>query len=108
GKSPNEYLSILQNAQGDKDSPYHGETGMTPDDWITAFMIHISETGQPLDDVWNPTNKECISYLTGAFFRSSIAVPCMYWCRGNRQADLDRDDPRIRDGNIGLRSSVIV
>ncbi|KKU32274.1 MAG: hypothetical protein UX45_C0020G0002 [Candidatus Uhrbacteria bacterium GW2011_GWF2_46_218] len=95
GKSPNEYLSILQNAQGDKD-------------WITAFMIHISETGQPLDDVWNPTNKECISYLTGAFFRSSIAVPCMYWCRGNRQADLDRDDPRIRDGNIGLRSSVIV
>ena len=77
-KSPNEYLSILQNAQGDKDSPYHGETGMTPEDWITAFMIHISETGQPLDDVWNPTNKECISYLTGVFFASlSVCLTCI-------------------------------
>ncbi|HBK33688.1 TPA: hypothetical protein DDZ06_01585, partial [Candidatus Uhrbacteria bacterium] len=47
-------------------------------DWITAFMIHISETGQPLDDVWNPTNKECISYLTGVFFASlSVCLTCI-------------------------------
>jgi len=107
-KSPNEYLSIFQNAQGDKDSPYHGETGMTPEDWITAFMIHLSETGKPLDDEGNPTNKECISYLTGAFFLSSADVPFAYWFRGNRQVGFSRRDPRGRDVRIGVRSSVVV
>jgi len=108
GKSPNEYLSILQNAQEDEDSPYHGETGMTPEDWITAFMIHLSETGKPLDDAWNPTNKEGISYLTGAFFRSSVRVPCAGWGRDRRRAYFNRDVPRARGGDIGLRSSVAV
>ena len=108
GKTPNEYLSILQNAQSDKDSPYHGETGMTPEDWITAFMIHLSETGKPLDDVWNPTNKESISYLTGAFFQSCIDVPCVSWRRGSRLADLYGSGPHARGENFGLLSSVVV
>ena len=108
GKIPNGYLSILQKAQGDKDSPYHGETGMTPEDWITAFMIHLSETGQPLDDAWNPTNKESISYLTGVFFRFSSRVPCVSWSRDSCRANLDRGGPRTRVGAIGLRSSVVV
>ena len=107
-KTPNEYLSILQKAQEDEDSPYHGETGMTPEDWIMAFMIHLSETGKPLDDVWNPTNKECISYLTGAFFRSFINVPFVYWDRDLRRASLSGLDPHAQTGDIGLRSSVMI
>ena len=107
-KTPNEYLSILQKAQEDEDSPYHGETGMTPEDWITAFMIHLSETGKPLDDVWNPTNKESISYLTGAFFQSCIDVPCVSWRRGSRLADLYGSGPHARGENFGLLSSVVV
>src|SRR3989339_871079 len=77
GKSPDEYLSILQKAQDDKGSPYHGETGMTPEDWIMAFMLHLSETGKPLDNFAN--GMESISYLTGAFFLSSSLVPGVYW-----------------------------
>ncbi|KKU30763.1 MAG: hypothetical protein UX57_C0023G0002 [Candidatus Uhrbacteria bacterium GW2011_GWE2_46_68] len=107
-KTPNEYLSILEKAQDDEDSPYHGETGMTPEDWIMAFMIHLSETGKPLDDVWNPTNKECISYLTGAFFRSFINVPFVYWDRDLRRASLSGLDPHAQTGDIGLRSSVMI
>ena len=108
GQSPNEYFSILQKAREYEDSPYHGETGMTPEDWITAFMIHLFETGKPLDDAWNPTNKEGVSYLAGAFFRSFLAVPYVYWSRGNRQADLDGGGPRARVGSAGLRSSGVV
>jgi len=107
GQSPSEYLSILQKAREDEDSPYHGETGMTPEDWITAFMIHLSETGQPLDDYLNGT--ESISYLTGAFFRwSSVDVPCIYWYCNNRQANLIWSTPRNREVNIGSRFSVVI
>ncbi|KKU31079.1 MAG: hypothetical protein UX57_C0008G0040 [Candidatus Uhrbacteria bacterium GW2011_GWE2_46_68] len=106
GKTPNEYLSILQNAQGDKDSPYHGETGMTPEDWIMAFMIHLSETGKPMDDWENGT--ESRSYLTGAFFRYSLGVSFAYWHLDSRQARLSWHGPRGRVMGIGLRSSVMV
>ena len=106
GTTFNEYLSIFQKAREDEYSPYHGETGMTPEDWITAFMIHLSETGKPLDDWEN--GKESISYLTGAFFRSSIGVPCGYWFRSARQADLIRIAPHNQGGDIGARSSVVV
>ena len=106
GKSPDEYLSILQKAQEDKDSPYHGETGMTPEDWIIAFMIHLTETGEPMDNWQNGT--ESISYLTGAFFHSSTVVPYACWRRGGRQVYFFRIDPRDRDGAVGVRSSVVV
>ncbi|HBK33529.1 TPA: hypothetical protein DDZ06_00735 [Candidatus Uhrbacteria bacterium] len=108
-KTSIEYLSILQKAQDDEDSPYHGETSMTPEDWITAFMIHLSETGKPLDDAWNPTNKESVSCLTGAFFRSSVVVvPYAFWGRAGRRVDFSGCDPRDRDEGIGVRSSVVV
>ena len=106
GQSSNEYLSILQKAQGDKDSPYYGETGMTPEDWIIAFMIHLSETGKPLDNYADGT--ESIPYFTGSFFSSSTFVPFAYWRRGDRRVYFGGSDPRGRDVNIGVRSSVVV
>src|SRR3989339_1707130 len=106
-ETSNEYLSILQKAQEDEDSPYHGETGMTPEDWIIAFMIHLFETGKPLDDARNPTNKESTSYLTGAFFRFSIRVPYVCWIRDSRQAYLSALDLHARGVTFGLRSSVV-
>jgi len=109
GKSPNEYLSTLQEAQEDPNSPYHNESGLTPEDWILAFITHLEETGQPLDNYQN--SEESITYLTGSFFPSivdSAFVPCVYWIRDNRRAYLRRDDPRGRDGFVGVRSSVIV
>jgi len=105
-KTPIEYLSIFQNAQDDENSPYHGESGMTPEDWITAFMIHLSETGKPPDNFTN--NKESISYLTGAFFPFSVLVPNAYWDCGGRRACLDGDELRLLVWDTGARSSVIV
>ena len=106
GQSADDYLSILQKAKEDEYSPYHLESGLTPEDWIMAFMIHLTETGELMDNFANGT--ESTSYLTGVFFPSSTFVSCAYWDRGFRQASLDRYDPRDRDENIGARFSVMV
>jgi len=109
GKSPNDYLSILQKAQDNPDSPYFQESGLTPEDWILAFITHLQETGQPLDDYQN--NEESIAYLTGAFFPSidgSAFVPCAYWRRHDRRVRLFACVLRDRGGTVGVRSSVIV
>jgi len=106
GKSPNEYLSILQKAQDDPNTPYFQEFGMTPEDWIIVFMIHLTETGEPMDNFAN--EKESVSYLTGAFFRSSTGVPYAYWDRDVRQVYFGGNGPRDRDERIGVRSSVVV
>ena len=109
GKSPIDYLSLLKEAQDNPDSPYFRESGLTPEDWIFAFITHLEETGKPLDDYQN--NKESIAYLTGAFFpsiNSSAFVPYAYWNRDFRQASLGRDGPRCRVGSFGVRSSVMI
>ncbi|HBK33733.1 TPA: hypothetical protein DDZ06_01810 [Candidatus Uhrbacteria bacterium] len=106
GKTPNEYLSILQKAQEDEDSPYHGETGMTPEDWIMAFMIHLAETEKPLDDYEN--GAEGSSLLTGAFFRFTVDVPVACWFQSNSQACLHIHIPDQRIWYTGVRSSVII
>jgi len=106
GKTPSEYLSIFQGAQGDKDSPYHGETGTTPEDWITAFMIHLLETGKPMDNWQN--DKESISYLIGAFFHSTVTVPRACWGRSAHHVSLGVDVPWRQTGGFGSRFSVMI
>jgi len=109
GQSANKYLSILQNAQDDPNSSYFQESGMTPEDWIMAFIIHLSETGKPLDDVLNPTNTESYCYLTGAFFSSSVInVPFACWRRGDRRAGLGGIVSHVRVEDTGVRLSVII
>jgi len=109
GKFPNDYLSILQEVQDDPASPYYNESGLTPEDWILAFMTHLTETGEPLDDF--ESSKESITYLTGAFFPSidgSALVPYASWRRVFRQACLGVSVPRSRFGYIGVRSAVVI
>ena len=106
GQSPIEYLSIPQSSQDNHNSPYSHESGMTPEDWIMAFMTHLSETGKPLDNYANGT--ESISYLIGAFFPSFVNVPFAYWYRDDRRARLIGDDPCFQDGSVGARFSVII
>jgi len=105
-----QYLFTLQKAQEDPNSPYHNESGLTPEDWILAFMTHLTEIGQPLDDYGN--SKESITYLTGVCFSSfsSDRLPCAYWDYNGRRAALGRIDPDSLDDHdfIGIRSSVIV
>ncbi len=106
GKTPNEYLSILKKAQNDPNHPYSQESGMTPEDWIMAFMTHLSETGKPIDNHANGI--ENILCLTGVFFRFSVNVPFALWNRDRRQAGLGWGDPRSRDRGVGARFSVII
>ncbi|HBK33869.1 TPA: hypothetical protein DEP34_02800 [Candidatus Uhrbacteria bacterium] len=78
GRPPHEYLSLLEDAKANPDSPYHGETGMTPEDWITAFMVHLEETGRPLDDFLGPGESE--AYLLGSFFPANYCfMPYARW-----------------------------
>ncbi len=106
-KTPVEYLFTLQEAQDDPDSPYSQESGMTPEDWILAFILHLQETGKPMDN-WQNDN-ESISYLTGAFFPSSVGVPGAYWNRSSRWTRFGCwNVPYNRVGSFGTRTSVIV
>ncbi len=106
GKTPMEYLFTLQEAQDDPHSPYFQESGMTPEDWIIAFMIHLTETRKPMDNYAN--NTENISYLTGVFFHSSVRVSGAYWDHDGRQVCLYGRDPCVRNMHMGTRFSVVV
>ena len=80
---------------------------MTPEDWITAFMIHLSETGKPMDNWQN--NKESKSCLIGAFFSApSVSIPCAHWRYGDAQVHLESLETKFPDDYVGVRTSVVV
>jgi len=105
-KTPEDYLFFLQQAQNDPDSPYFQEFGLTPEDWILAFMTHLNETGEPLDNYQNNTDN--IAYLTGVFSPSSVYVSYACWERASRQACLDWRGPDNQEEYFGVRTSVII
>lgn len=105
-KTFHKYLSVLQQAQGDEGSPYFLESGLTPEDWIIAFMAHLEETGELLDHYGN--NRDSISCILGAYFPFSNSVPCMYWRWFDSKIHLDKHSPDTSSGDMGARTSVIV
>jgi len=105
-QSSEEYLFTLQQAQEDKNSPYHHESGLTPEDWMMAFMTHLQETGQPLDDFKD--GKSCAAILVGSYFLSGFFVPCAAWDLTRDQARLSWIDPEKHLEDHNVRSSVIV
>jgi len=106
GAPASRYLFILQEAQKNPKSPYHGESGMTPEDWILAFMRHLQETGEPLDK--SKDYAKSVSFLIGAFLNVSACVPCAYWNGGLGRAALDRTFSILMDPRAGVRTSVII
>ncbi|HBK33633.1 TPA: hypothetical protein DEP34_01090 [Candidatus Uhrbacteria bacterium] len=107
GKYSCEYLDILGSAK-QQDSPYCHESGLTPEDWISAFMMHLHETGKPLDE-----NKSC--YLVGAFF-PSLGIPRASWSidymdgrsYGSNRVSLNIQYIHGTSSDIGSRFSVII
>jgi len=76
--SVSEYLSFLQASKNDPSSPYFLESGMTPEDWIMAFMTQLTQTGEPMDSYQN--NMDGMTYLIGALFPFfKCPVPSIYW-----------------------------
>ena len=105
GKTPDTYLSILKEASYNPASPYYGEFGMTPEDWIIASMVHLRETKKPLDHYGR--NEGVVSYLIGSFFTCGN-VPHAYWGYGLGRANLEVGVPHALANYIGVRTSVIV
>jgi len=112
GKAPSDYLSILQEAKDDPLSPYSQESGLTPEDWIIAFMTQLQETGKTLD-TWRHDDTSVTAELIGAFFlypeNDAIAVPCAYWNGTQPWACLSLAGHDTRENwDAGVRTSVIV
>lgn len=101
GQTPREYFSILQEAKNDPASPYYREFGMSLEDWILAFTTHLTETGEPLDNLLNSTGKFC--YLLGALFLPHNSVPTAAY---SGQIHLVGDVPDECGNGLGTRSSV--
>ncbi len=105
GQSPIDYLSLLLSSQNNKNSPYFQESSLTPEDWVIAFITHLTETGEPIDSWIHDT--ESISYLSGAFCPFSVSVPSACWYCG-RLPLLENCGPYHLAKDIGVRSSVIL
>ena len=86
-------------------SQYAGEEGMNPEEQLIYAIQYLEQTNQVMDD-WQ--GKGSISYQVGAYFPASGSVPFAYWDRGNRQADLVRNDPEYSYPRIGVRGAVRV
>lgn len=83
--------------------PYEHESGYTPEEWLTHFMLHLKEKDKVLDDdesTWR------YARLLGARFAASGRVPNGSWFRDLRQAHVGRDGPEISDPEDGCRASV--
>ena len=106
-QTPREYLSILQEAKEDPYSPYSQESGMTPEDWIVAFITHLEETGRPMDNFYR-SDGESRSFLVGAFHVSNAVVPDACWDSNFPRATLIFDGPERSAFFSGVRTSVII
>ncbi len=106
GKSPSEYLANQQAISEDPNSPYHGESGMSPEEWIIAFIVHLEETGIPMDDINN--NTDSMAGMTGTYFTTACSVPTMYWVRSEQMVKLQLHSCKSKFENkiIGIRSVV--
>lgn len=100
GKTPREYLKLLQ-----EDPLYQGEQGLTPEAWITQFMLTLETKNEVIDDY---LGNGSLNYNLGAYFQDFGVVSCGYWYRGGAQAEMDGDDAGSRDTFRGARSAVMV
>ncbi len=102
GKTASDYLLFIQKFRNDKHSPYFQESGMTPEDWVFAFMTHMRETGQPFDCT------DSSSFLIGAFFPIADFVPFARWFQKEKRAGLTIHTTAVPVPSFGIRTSVII
>jgi len=103
---PEKYLCMLHDDARDPHLPCYGESGMTPEDWITASITHLMETETPLDDAGNGIESMC--YLVGAYFPHKTSVPRMSWDLGIRSMRLEICGVRNLNSQSGVRFCVIL
>jgi hypothetical protein len=99
GLSPEDCLKLIQT-----DPNYQNETGLSPEAEVTLMLQTLENTDQVINDFQGHGK---ITRCFTSMFASGL-VPCAYWNRGGRQAELFGDDSDRRFGNYGSRSSVRV
>lgn len=77
GKLLVEYDEQILKHLSEQSSPYYGESGMTPEDWMMVFMAHLEETGEFLDNAEEEARSSNAA-LTGAYFPSHDRCACAY------------------------------
>src|SRR3989339_1510870 len=85
GQTPEQYQKTLQT-----EKQYQNEQGLTNEDWITQFLIHLERTNQVIDDFHG---KGSACFLTGSFNCVSRRLGGGYWDHGYRRGGLGGYDP---------------
>src|SRR3989339_411925 len=106
GKSPSESFSVFREVENNSDSPYFLESGLTPMDWIIAFMIHLQETGKPLDNIVN--NTESASYLMRSLFPYAVSLSDACWNHTWRRVEIGQSGTNRRSELFGVHTSVMI
>lgn len=94
--SPQDYLRFMAQPA------YQGESGWTPEDFLTHFITRLDATNQVSHD-WND---QSALWLTGSWLPEAGGVPNGNWSRGYGQLDLGADYAVIRFEHWGARSTV--
>ena len=100
GDSAENYLQKLRT-----EKEYAGEQGMTPEAWMTHFLLHLEATNQVIDD-YQGNGK--VNYNLGGWFPAAGGVAYGYWNRDDARAYLGGRDPGNRNSSRGSRSAVMV
>ena len=100
GDAAEAYLRILRTQPA-----YRDEEGLTPEAWMTQFLLHLEETDQVIDD---SQGKGKASFNLGGWFPASGDVTDGSWGRDDAQAHLGRSGPMYQDSYCGSRSAVMI
>ncbi len=84
-------IDLLEASKQDKTSPYFGESGMTIEDWIMAFMIHLEATGKPLDEY--EYQKSLAMNVAGCMSLMAKGVPNIFWDHTDKRIVTRVDNP---------------
>jgi hypothetical protein len=102
GDTPDAYLETLQTQP-----EYKYEQGLTPEAWMTQFLLHLEETNQVIDD--REKNSKANLNIGGWFPASSHFVPLSFWGQVSSVANLNWRDLRDPPSpSSGARSAVTI
>jgi len=96
--SSNDYLYALQTM-----SSYSHEQGLTPEAWMTQFLLHLEETNQVIDD-YQRNGK--INLNLGGWFPAYGNVADGCWDHDSTRVGFAGYDPKNQNSYYGSRTAV--
>jgi len=81
-------------------SAYDGESGMTPEDWITYLLYHLAETNRAIDDDGR------LLWLSGAYIPDTHEIPYALWSQSLHHASVGSENSTLELSSYGIRTRV--